>query len=84
MENFSMALGIQTMDRKAFDKYVGQLVENTQKELILNAARKTVREQHELLDMSLQGKEIIDIGVSFDGTWHKRGEFFAILHWLRY
>lgn len=77
VEKFSMALGIQTMDRRAF-------VENTQKELILNAARKTIREQHELLDMSLQGKEIIDIGVSFDGTWHKRGEFFTILHWLHY
>lgn len=73
MEAFSMALGIQTMDRKTFDKYVVQLVEDTEKELILNAARKTVREQHELLDTSLQGEEIIDIGVSFDGTWHKRG-----------
>lgn len=54
METFSVALSIQTMDRKTFDKYVVQLVEDTEKELILNAvARKTVREQHELLDTSL-------------------------------
>ena len=75
METFSMSLGIETMDRKTFDKYVLQLVNESKhvRESILEMARKAVRDEHEIVDPSLCNKEIIDIGVSFDGTWHKRG-----------
>lgn len=75
METFSMSLGMQTIDRKTFDKYVINLVEESKyiRKTILQMACKAVREQHEIVDPSLCTQDIIDIGVSFDGTWHKRG-----------
>ncbi|KFM59404.1 hypothetical protein X975_13527, partial [Stegodyphus mimosarum] len=75
MEQFSMSIGMKTMDRKTFDKCVVQLVKESKsiKEKVFELSRKAVREQHEILYPSKIGEDIIDIGVSFDGTWHKRG-----------
>lgn len=74
MESFAMALGIKIFDRKTFDKYVKQLAAEkaVQKENVLEKSREIVREAHRNLD-STSAEEIIDICVSFDGSWQKRG-----------
>ena len=75
LEIFSMTLGIQTMDRKTFDKCVLQLVNESviERQKILEMARAKVREEHLKLNPAFLNSDIIDIGVSFDGSWHKRG-----------
>jgi hypothetical protein len=71
MEAFSMILGVPVMDRKTFDKYLQQLAEEGKKmkENVLQAARIKVRQER--ADPS--DSSIIDIGVSYDGSWQKRG-----------
>lgn len=75
METFSLSLGMKTMDRKTFDKCVLQLAEEGKlvREKVLNMARIKVRDEHQKLDSSIGDDNIIDIGVSFDGSWQKRG-----------
>ncbi|GFX85642.1 uncharacterized protein TNCV_2470441 [Trichonephila clavipes] len=73
LELFSMAIGIHAMDKKTFSKCLHKLYEEkcNFKEDILEISRKVVRKHHEDLLGTANG--VIDITVSYDGTWQKRG-----------
>ncbi|GFX00012.1 uncharacterized protein TNCV_3080081 [Trichonephila clavipes] len=40
---------------------------------MLEMSRQAAREAHVKVDTSLKNQEIIDVSVSYDGTWQKRG-----------
>ncbi|GFV83309.1 uncharacterized protein TNCV_1900351 [Trichonephila clavipes] len=67
-----MAIGIHAMDKKTFSKCLHKLYEEkcSFKEDILEISRKVVRKHHEDLLGTANG--VIDITVSYDGTWQKR------------
>ncbi|GFV42294.1 uncharacterized protein TNCV_3165251 [Trichonephila clavipes] len=73
LELFSMAIGIHAMDKKTFSKCLHKLYEEkcSFKEDILEISRKVVRKHHE--DLLVTANGVIDITVSYDGTWQKRG-----------
>ncbi|GFW11514.1 uncharacterized protein TNCV_3810331 [Trichonephila clavipes] len=64
-----------TMDRKTFAKCMHNLsVKNKEvKKKMLEMSRQAAREAHVKVDASLKNQEIIDVSVSYDGTWQKRG-----------
>lgn len=74
IEVFSMAIGIHAMDKKTFSKCLRSLYTERQtfKNDILQVARNVVRKKHEEFD-SVADQDILDITVSYDGTWQKRG-----------
>ncbi|GFU85514.1 uncharacterized protein TNCV_2256211 [Trichonephila clavipes] len=74
LELFSMAIGIHAMDKETFSKCLHKLYEEkcSFKEDILEISRKVVRKHHEDLLGTANG--VIDITVSYDGTWQKRGD----------
>ncbi|GFW43324.1 uncharacterized protein TNCV_2923721 [Trichonephila clavipes] len=43
------------------------------KKKMLEMSRQAAREAHVKVDASLKNQEIIDVSVSYDGTWQKRG-----------
>ncbi|GFX29318.1 uncharacterized protein TNCV_3218521 [Trichonephila clavipes] len=75
LETFSSVLNMPTMDRKAFAKCMHNLsVKNKEvKKKMLEMSRQAAREAHVKVDASLKNQEIIDVSVSYDGTWQKRG-----------
>ena len=75
LEIFSMAVGIHAMDKKTFSKCVHTLFEEKKilKNEILEISRTIIRKRHEEIDEPKAEDEIIDITVSYDGTWQKRG-----------
>ncbi|GFV48614.1 uncharacterized protein TNCV_5068991 [Trichonephila clavipes] len=74
-ETFSSVLNMPTMDRKTFAKCMHNLsVKNKEmKKKMLEMSRQAAREAHVKVDASLKNQEIIDVSVSYDGTWKKRG-----------
>ncbi|GFY02929.1 uncharacterized protein TNCV_3508091 [Trichonephila clavipes] len=52
-----------------------QLIREKQRgeEKMLEMSRQAAREAHVKVDASLKNQEIIDVSVSYDGTWQKRG-----------
>ncbi|GFS48185.1 uncharacterized protein TNCV_2295971 [Trichonephila clavipes] len=75
LETFSSVLNMPTMDRKTFAKCMHNLsVKNKEvKKKMLEMSRQTAREAHVKVDASLKNQEIIDVSVTYDGTWQKRG-----------
>ncbi|GFV16866.1 uncharacterized protein TNCV_3363631 [Trichonephila clavipes] len=75
LETFSSVLNMPTMDRKTFAKCMHNLsVKNKEvKKKMLEMSRQAAREAHVKVDASLKNQEIIDVSVSYDGTWQKRG-----------
>lgn len=76
LEKFSMIMGLNPMDRKTFDKYVHILSEENKdfQETVLKKSRLKVREEYEQLNSNTTDCDgILNLGVSFDGTWHRRG-----------
>ncbi|GFX00819.1 uncharacterized protein TNCV_4577861 [Trichonephila clavipes] len=75
LESFSSVLNMPTMDRKTFAKCMHNLsVKNKEvKKKILEMSRQSAREAHVKVDASLKNQKIIDVSVSYDGTWQKRG-----------
>nr|XP_042896708.1 uncharacterized protein LOC122269121 [Parasteatoda tepidariorum] len=75
LEQFSIALGIQTMDKKTFSKCLQTLCEEkkTFREDMLCVARQIVRKTHFEINCLSDDEKLLDITVSFDGSWHKRG-----------
>ncbi|GFY03505.1 uncharacterized protein TNCV_3211421 [Trichonephila clavipes] len=73
LETFSSVLNMPTMDRKTFAKCMHNLsVKNKEvKKKMLEMSRQAAREAHVKVDASLQNQEIIDVSVSYDGTWQK-------------
>ncbi|GFV56967.1 uncharacterized protein TNCV_1678481 [Trichonephila clavipes] len=75
LETFSSVLNMPTTDRKTFAKCMHNLsVKNKEvKKKILQMSRQAAREAHVKVVASLKNQEIIDVSVSYDGTWQKRG-----------
>lgn len=75
MEQFSMCMGMNVMGSRTFTTHLNAVCanNNTVKKDVLELATNFVREAHKEIDTSLEGQEVIDISVSYDGTWHKRG-----------
>ncbi|GFY12740.1 uncharacterized protein TNCV_4283981, partial [Trichonephila clavipes] len=75
LETFSFVLNMPTKDRKTFAKCMHNLsVKNKEVEKkMLEMSRQAAREAHVKVDVSLRNQEIIDVSVSYDGAWQKRG-----------
>ncbi|KAF8773823.1 hypothetical protein HNY73_016446 [Argiope bruennichi] len=77
LEIFSMAIGIHAMDKKTFSNCLHQLYDEKQtyKDGILEVCRKIARKKHQELSSSADPNldDVIDITVSYDWTWQKRG-----------
>ncbi|GFU84609.1 uncharacterized protein TNCV_1686621 [Trichonephila clavipes] len=75
LETFSSVLNMPTMDRKTFAKCMHNLsVKNKEvKKKMLEMSRQAAREAHVKVVASLKNQKIIDVSVSYDGTWQKRG-----------
>ncbi|GFT27731.1 uncharacterized protein TNCV_3570961 [Trichonephila clavipes] len=75
LELFALVTGMNAMDKKSFSKHIKILSEEKRemKYQILEVARNIVRMHH--LDLNEEKKEtgVLDITVSFDGSWQKRG-----------
>ncbi|GFW97186.1 uncharacterized protein TNCV_631911 [Trichonephila clavipes] len=75
LETSSAILGTPCMDRKTFSKCLENLCnknENAKVEM-LRISREHVRQTNLYSHPDLGQNNIIDITVSYDGTWHKRG-----------
>nr|XP_042913580.1 uncharacterized protein LOC122273614 [Parasteatoda tepidariorum] len=74
LETFSAVLNMPSMDKKTFSKCLHNLsVKNKElKVKMLEISRQIVRESHMSVD-SVNTTDILDISVSYDGTWQKRG-----------
>ncbi|GFV36392.1 uncharacterized protein TNCV_2234391 [Trichonephila clavipes] len=75
LETFSSVLNMPTMDRKTFAKCMHNIsVKNKEvKKKMLEMSRQAAREAYIKVDASLKNQEIIDVSVSYDDTWQKRG-----------
>ncbi|XP_035217747.1 mucin-2-like [Stegodyphus dumicola] len=84
LEVFSMIMGIHAMDKKTFAKCLHSLSEEKGKLKgdFLQFSRNIVRNKHKKL-ININNDECIDITVSYDGTWQKRGQAYITV-WNRY
>ena len=75
MEQFCLSMGMSCMSSSNFNCHLKNITSESRvvREEVLSDARKVVRQAHIDLNPELAAQEIIDITVSFDGTWHKRG-----------
>lgn len=75
MERLAIAVNMKCMSRKTYSKFVKLIAEESAEFIddVLLLARHTVKEAHAELDSSLSDEPIVEITVSFDGSWHKRG-----------
>ena len=73
LEVFSMAIGIHAMDKATFSKCLNNLYEEKKifKDNILSISQNIIRKKHDEFNNNVG--DIIDITVSYDGTWQKRG-----------
>lgn len=74
LEIFSMVVGLHAMDKKTFSYCLHELSEEKEKlkDDVLEFSRNIVYRNHEEL-RSNENEDVIDVVVSYDGTWHKRG-----------
>ncbi len=75
LETFSMILGTPSMDKKTFNRCMHNICSQnkTLKFEMLTLSHQTIRNAHILADPALESKEVLDISVTYDGTWQKRG-----------
>ncbi|GFV39190.1 uncharacterized protein TNCV_1157751 [Trichonephila clavipes] len=75
LETFSAILGTPCMDRKTFSKCLENVCNKNEsaKVEMLRISREHVRQTNLYSHPDLGQNNIIDITVSYDGTWHKRG-----------
>ena len=68
-------MGMLTMGTRPFVQQVNKLVEEEKvfKSKLLALCTDGIRAAHRKLDPALQENDVIDICVSYDGTWQKRG-----------
>ncbi|GFW92967.1 uncharacterized protein TNCV_3759551 [Trichonephila clavipes] len=74
-KRFHLGSTCQQWTEKPFAKCMHNLsVKNKEvKKKMLEMSRQAAREAHVKVDASLKNQEIIDVSVSYDGTWQKRG-----------
>ncbi|GBO43982.1 hypothetical protein AVEN_219740-1 [Araneus ventricosus] len=70
-----MILGIPAMDSRTFSNFLSDLVIKNKdfKKQVLDLSRDVVRGKYIDCDSSLENQEVIDVCVSYDGTWQNRG-----------
>lgn len=71
VEEFCMIMNMSVMSSKTFHKHSKSSVKSSEEQL--QEARRRVREVYQENDCSMTQDSVIDIGASYDGTWHKRG-----------
>lgn len=75
LEQFSLIMNMIPMSNQKFHEY-SQYSYSVSKEsalVKLELARKNVRKFYKNQDPAITDVSILDLAVSFDGTWHKRG-----------
>lgn len=75
MEKFGVSLHMNIIGQETYRDHLNNLClenEKLRKE-ILTLAREAVRKAHIEEDPSLTNQDVIDVAVSFDGSWPKRG-----------
>lgn len=75
VEQFCMVMNMPILSSKTFHKHAS-VVANTAIDVSqsnLEMARKRVREVYKAMDCTITDDSVIDLGVSYDGSWHKRG-----------
>lgn len=75
MEIFAMSMNMKPMSHATFDNHVRKIhkASTESADYYLQAARKEVRKRYIQLDPSLDDQKIINITISYDGTWFTRG-----------
>ncbi|CAL1287631.1 unnamed protein product [Larinioides sclopetarius] len=75
LETFSMVLGTPSMDSKTFNNCMKNVcLKNKHAKLqMLELSRNAVRDAHIIENPELEKSAVLDISVSYDGTWQKRG-----------
>ncbi|KAG8179531.1 hypothetical protein JTE90_025758 [Oedothorax gibbosus] len=76
LDTFAMILGLPTMDPKTFANHMDYLAlqYNSVKEDVLSKSRDIVRQHYaDICSGCTSSEDIINISVSYDGTWQKRG-----------
>lgn len=77
LQKFCVVMNMDGMSNSTFSKYSKSLSSSAIKagQINLEKARARVREVYKELDPSntVNDDDVLDLSVSFDGTWHKRG-----------
>lgn len=70
LQKFSLGMGMNCLGARPYAKHLNDLIDEGKllRKEVLRMATDVVRRAHEAED-----NHIIDIGVSYDATWHKRG-----------
>lgn len=75
METFCMTLNMNCMSHSVFDSHVVKIHSAAiqSADQLMERARKEVREKYIEIDNKNASANVINIAVSFDGTWQRRG-----------
>lgn len=75
MEKWGESVGMHVMSRSSFQENFKKilLLNAKEKEEILKESRAAVRRAHQVLDPTLTDEDVLDIAVSYDRSWQKRG-----------
>lgn len=75
MEQFCVTMGMNCMSSSTYNSHLLECYEDSQllQAKVLNMAHSVVRQAHLEANPDLDENDVIDISVSYDGTWHKRG-----------
>ncbi|KAJ4447487.1 hypothetical protein ANN_09494, partial [Periplaneta americana] len=74
MEQHCMAMGMAGLSSPSFNSHLIKLTEENKlvRQHVLRNAHSAVRRAHMEVDSSISDSDVINIGVSYDGTWMKR------------
>ncbi|KAJ4438160.1 hypothetical protein ANN_14099 [Periplaneta americana] len=75
MEQHCMAMGMAGLSSPSFNSHLIKQTEENKlvRQHVLRNAHSAVRRAHMEVDSSISDSDVINIGVSYDGTWMKRG-----------
>ncbi|KAJ4430474.1 hypothetical protein ANN_22690 [Periplaneta americana] len=75
MEQHCMAMGMAGLSSPSFNSHLIKLTEENKlvRQHVLRNAHSAVRRAHMEVDSFISDSDVINIGVSYDGTWMKRG-----------
>ena len=75
IEEFCRVMGLPGISKNTYHTHTKRIYDRSNRaaEENLQIAARKVRQAYEEADPDLRGQDIIDIAVSYDGTWQKRG-----------
>lgn len=73
LEQFCSIMNMKIMSNTSFNTHQCSVVTKVSQTMFWDAAHLSVRQAYVEADPQLVAEKIINIGVSFDGSWHKRG-----------